>query len=138
MYFLSLMAGTAPAAYTASGGAGPGSRTTHAATPAASAAQAHEHKYDSASDAAFALALSNLVEVTQTRSAYGQVMNKRAASGSSSSDSNDRTEPLVGSMVTWRILSDALGTSREADARWAAELLLLDDEEGLVPCIACL
>ena len=39
------------------------------------------------------------MQVTQTRSAYGQVMNKRAARGSSSSDSNDRTEPLVGSTV---------------------------------------
>ena len=30
---------------------------------------------------AFDIAVSNLIEVTQTRSAYGHVMNKRAASG---------------------------------------------------------
>lgn len=44
---------------------------------------------------AFAIGVSNLIEVAQTRSAYGQVMNKRAASGSSTSDTNDRTEPYV-------------------------------------------
>eukprot|EP00937_MAST-01D_sp_MAST-1D-sp2_P000301 g301.t1 len=92
MFFLSLMAGTAPAA---------------------------EH-----SPAAWRIAVSNMIEVAQTRSAYGQVMNKRAAAGSSSSDSNDRTEPLVGAMVVWRVLADAQGTAREEDARWAAELLL--------------
>ena len=46
--------------------------------------------------AAFEIAISNLSEVTQTRSCYGMVMNKRAALGSASSDSNDRcdsTEP---------------------------------------------
>ena len=55
------------------------------------------------SPAAWGVAISNLIEVTQTRSVYGQVMNKRAASGSKSSDSNDRTEPLVGSRVVLEI-----------------------------------
>jgi hypothetical protein len=48
MYFLSLMAGTLPAA---------------------------------ANSDAFDVAISNLIEVSQTRSAYGHVMNKRAARG---------------------------------------------------------
>jgi hypothetical protein len=41
--------------------------------------------------AAFDVAISNLIEVTQTRSAYGEVMNKRAAVGSVSSDTNGRS-----------------------------------------------
>ena len=91
MYFLSLMAGTAPAA---------------------------------ASDsAAFDIAISNLIGVTQTRSAYGLVMNKRAAVGSDSSDTNGRTEPLVGAMVVHRIYMDAVGTPREAIMEWVVELL---------------
>ena len=52
MYFLSLMAGTSPAAE------------------------------DTGS---WAVAISNLIEVTQTRSVYGHVMNKRAASGARTS-----------------------------------------------------
>ena len=55
MYFLSLMAGTDPAA---------------------------------SNPAAFDIAISNLIGVTQTRSGYGLVMNKRAAAGSASSDTN--------------------------------------------------
>jgi len=46
-------------------------------------------------ESAFGVAVSNLIEVTQTRSAYGQVMNKRAAAGDRSSDTNDRSEPCV-------------------------------------------
>eukprot|EP01079_Euglenida_sp_SAG-EU17-18_P008042 gene8041-1437_t len=90
MYFLSLMAGTAPAA---------------------------------ASQDSFEIAVSNLIGVTQTRSAYGQVMNKRAAAGSSTSDSNDRTEPYVGSMVVHRMYVDSLGTPREATMTWVVRLL---------------
>ena len=90
MYFLSLMAGTLPAA---------------------------------ANSAAFDIAISNLIETTQTRSAYGQVMNKRAASGSSTSDTNDRSEPYVGSMVTHRIWQDAQGTERAATLAWVVDLL---------------
>lgn len=37
-------------------------------------------------------------------------MNKRAAAGSDTSDTNDRTEPLVGSAVVLRIFEDAKGT----------------------------
>ena len=90
MYFLSLMAGTKPAAEDAG---------------------------------AWGVAISNLIEVTQTRSAYGQVMNKRAASGSRSSDTNDRSEPYVGSRVVLRIYQDALGTPREETMKWVVELL---------------
>jgi hypothetical protein len=79
MYFLSLMAGTQPAAE---------------------------------DDAAWNMAVSNLIEVTQTRSVYGQVMNKRSAAGAKSSDTNDRTEPLVGSAVVLAIYKDSLGTKR--------------------------
>ena len=79
MYFLSLMAGTQPAAE---------------------------------DDAAWKMAVSNLIEVTQTRSVYGQVMNKRSAAGAKSSDTNDRTEPLVGSAVVLAIYKDSLGTKR--------------------------
>lgn len=89
MYFLSLMAGTRPAA----------------------------------ENGAFDLAISNLIETTQTRSAYGQVMNKRAAAGSSSSDSNDRTEPYVGAMVVQRLWEDAQGTPRAATMEWVVQLL---------------
>ena len=73
--------------------------------------------------AAFDIAISNLIEVTQTRSSYGQVMNKRAASGSSSSDTNDRTEPLVGSTVVKRMYDDAQGTPRAATMAWVVQLL---------------
>jgi hypothetical protein len=90
MYFLSLMAGTRPAADDAG---------------------------------AWGIAVSNLIEVTQTRSAYGQVMNKRAAVGSRTSDTNDRSEPYVGSQVVLRIYRDALGTAREATMKWVVELL---------------
>ena len=90
MYFLSLMAGTSPAAED------PG---------------------------AWGVAVSNLIEVTQTRSVYGHVMNKRAASGSTTSDTNDRTEPLVGSAVVLRMLEDAKGTARESTMLWVARLL---------------
>eukprot|EP01052_Picozoa_sp_SAG31_P022936 SAG31_NODE_1852_length_7072_cov_12.649792_4_plen_521_part_00 len=90
MYFLSLMAGTTPAAQA------PG---------------------------AFNVAISNLIEVTQTRSVYGHVMNKRAAAGATSSDTNDRTEPLVGSAVVLQIYEDAKGTDREEIMQWVVELL---------------
>jgi putative isomerase len=52
-------------------------------------------------------------------------MNKRAAAGSKSSDTNDRTEPLVGSTVVQRIFADAVsaGGSRAATMQWVAELL---------------
>ena len=73
--------------------------------------------------AAWAIAVSNLVEVTQTRSVYGHVMNKRAASGASSSDTNSRTEPLVGAMVVLHIWQDAVGTPREETMKWVVELL---------------
>ena len=46
-------------------------------------------------ESAFGVSVSNLIEVTQTRSSYGQVMNKRAAAGDRSSDTNDRSEPCV-------------------------------------------
>lgn len=92
MYFLSLMAGTAPAANVT---------------------------------AAFDIALSNLIEVTQTRSAYGMVMNKRAARGSASSDANDRTEPMVGAMVVHRLWQDAAhDKTRRTKLQWVVELLL--------------
>eukprot|EP00040_Diaphanoeca_grandis_P024748 m.136415 g.136415 ORF g.136415 m.136415 type:complete len:891 (+) comp29849_c1_seq1:147-2819(+) len=90
MYFLSLMAGTSPAADNSK---------------------------------AFDIAISNLIEVTQTRSAYGQVMNKRAANGASTSDTNDRTEPYVGSLVVKRIFDDAKGTPRQSTLDWVNELL---------------
>ena len=89
-YFLSLMAGTLPAAK---------------------------------NPAAFDVAISNLIEVTQTRSAYGQVMNKRAAVGSRSSDTNGRSEPYVGSRVVLRMYEDAVGTPREETMRSVVELL---------------
>lgn len=73
--------------------------------------------------AAFDMALSNLIEVTQTRSAYGEVMNKRAAVGSRSSDTNGRSEPYVGSRVVLRIYEDTLGTPREDTMRWVVDLL---------------
>ena len=75
------------------------------------------------SNSAFEIAVSNLIEVTQTRSAYGMVMNKRAAAGSASSDSNDRTEPLVGSMVVSFIYEDSKGTEREGVMRWVIQKL---------------
>lgn len=75
MFFLSLMAGTSPAAE-------------------------NSHAFD--------IAISNLIETAQTRSAYGHVMNKRAASGSSTSDSNDRSEPFVGAMITVNIKSSPI------------------------------
>ena len=75
MFFLSLMAGTSPAAE-------------------------NSHAFD--------IAMSNLIETAQTRSAYGHVMNKRAASGSSTSDSNDRSEPFVGAMITVNIKSSPI------------------------------
>ena len=93
MYFLSLMAGTSPAAEDAG---------------------------------AWGVAISNLVEVTQTRSVYGHVMNKRAASGSRTSDTNDRTEPLVGSAVVLRIYEDAKTSGspeRLATMEWVIKLL---------------
>ena len=92
MYFLSLMAGTRPAADDAG---------------------------------AWGVAISNLIEVTQTRSAYGQVMNKRAAVGSKSSDTNDRSEPYVGSRVVLRIYQDACRSSntRCDTMKWVVELL---------------
>ena len=89
MFFLSLMAGTRPAA---------------------------------AFPSAFDIALSNLIEVTQTRSAYGFIMNKRAAAGSASSDANDRSEPLVGAMVLQRMWQDSTGQRRQK-LQWIAELL---------------
>ena len=89
MYFLSLMAGTRPAA---------------------------------AFPSAFDIALSNLIEVTLTRSAYGFIMNKRAAAGSASSDANDRSEPLVGAMVLQRMWQDSTGQRRQK-LQWIAELL---------------
>ena len=73
--------------------------------------------------AAFDIAISNLIGVTQTRSGYGLVMNKRAAEGSASSDTNGRTEPLVGAMVVRRIYEDAQGTRRESTMRWVLQLL---------------
>jgi hypothetical protein len=92
MFFLSLMAGTAPAA--------------------------------TSDSAAFDIAISNLIETAQTRSVYGQVMNKRAASGASTSDTNDRTEPLVGAMVTHRMWQDAArDPKRKATMQWVVELL---------------
>jgi hypothetical protein len=90
MYFLSLMAGTQPAAE---------------------------------DDAAWLIAISNLIEVTQTRSVYGQVMNKRSAAGDRSSDTNDRTEPLVGAAVVLSIYKDSIGTKRETTMKWVVELL---------------
>eukprot|EP00051_Salpingoeca_urceolata_P013522 m.169852 g.169852 ORF g.169852 m.169852 type:complete len:934 (+) comp17815_c0_seq5:96-2897(+) len=77
-------------------------------------------------DVAFDIGVSNLIEVTQTRSAYGQVMNKRAASGSSSSDTNDRSEPYVGAGVVKRIYDDALASGsshRKATMAWVVRLL---------------
>ena len=73
------------------------------------------------SQAAMDIAISNLVEVTQTRSAYGFVMNKRAAAGSSSSDANDRTEPMVGALVLHRIWQDATNGARD-ELQWVLEL----------------
>ena len=40
-------------------------------------------------------------------------MNKRAAAGAFSSDTNDRTEPLVGSRVVLKIWQDAKVSFRE-------------------------
>jgi hypothetical protein len=74
------------------------------------------------SQAAFEIGVTNLIEVTQTRSAYGFVMNKRAALGASSSDSNDRSEPMVGAMVLQRIWHDA-GEERRRTLQWVMELL---------------
>ena len=51
-------------------------------------------------------------------------MNKRAAMpDASSSDTNDRTEPLVGANVVLRLLEDSRGGPREATLRWVVELL---------------
>lgn len=50
-------------------------------------------------------------------------MNKRSAAGARSSDTNDRTEPLVGAAVVLSIYKDSLGTKREATMQWVVELL---------------
>jgi hypothetical protein len=79
--------------------------------------------YFTADPAAFDIGISNLIEVTQTRSAYGHVMNKRAMRGGSSSDTNDRSEPYVGAMVVSRMYVDSLGTPRQATMQWVVEML---------------
>lgn len=51
------------------------------------------------------------------------MMNKRAARGSASSDTNGRTEPLVGATVVLMMIEDAKGTEREAVMEWVVELI---------------
>ena len=50
-------------------------------------------------------------------------MNKRSAMGAKSSDTNDRTEPLVGAAVVYEIYKNSLGTTREPTMQWVVELL---------------
>lgn len=69
------------------------------------------------------LILSLRQRLTTFHVANQQVMNKRSAAGARSSDTNDRTEPLVGASVVLSIYKDSLGTKRAATMKWVVELL---------------